>query len=71
MGNWHRGFDMGLGDWIWELGIMIRDLGLGSVIGHWGLGIGDWDWRLELGIGIRDWNWGLGIRIWIGDRDWD
>ena len=50
---------------------MIRDLGLGSVIGHWGLGIGDWDWRLELGIGIRDWNWGLGIRIWIGDRDWD
>ena len=32
----------GIGDWIWELGIMIRDLGLvlGSGIEEWGLGIG-------------------------------
>ena len=45
-------------DWIWELGIMIRDLGfgLGSGIGYWGLGIGIGDWRLGLEIRIGHWD---------------
>ena len=32
IGNLDWGLDMGLGDWILELEIMIRDLGLGSGI---------------------------------------
>ena len=49
-----------MGDWIWELGIMIGDLGLGlrlgSGIGDWGLGIGIGDWRLGLEIRIGHWD---------------
>ena len=55
------GLGIGIEDWIWDLGIMIGDLGLGFRLGS---GIGDWG----LGIGIRDCNWVLGIRI--GNWDW-
>ena len=50
---------LGLGIRI-ELGIMIRDLGLESGIGDWGLRIEDWG--LGIGMGIRDLGLGIGIR---------
>ena len=47
-------------DWLWILGIMIGDLGLGlrfgSGIGDWGLGIGIGDWRLGLETRIGHWD---------------
>ena len=42
LGIGNRDSALGLGIRI-ELGIMIRDLGLESGIGDWGLRIGDWD----------------------------
>ena len=39
---------------------MIRDLGLESGIGDWGLRIEDWG--LGIGMGIRDLGLGIGIR---------
>ena len=57
-----------------KLGIKIKRLEFGILIGYWELGlrikivIGDLDTRFRLGIeiGVRDCNWG----IMIGDWNW-
>ena len=56
--DWALGFRIGIGDWIWELLIMIGDLGLGLRLGSGieDLGFGNVDWRLDLEIRIGHWD---------------